>query len=349
MGRHFRRIAVLTLVGLSFGPVLARADLFGVGGSPATQSFPTLLRFSPQGQALGPFPAVNPPKSEEFNSLTRGPDGNLYFLGNVLGGGSILKATTTGAGSVTSLYQVSGGLENWNLVAPLGIGFDSAGRLYVTSNTLQLGPGAPTGTTKVYRYDGPNTLTPVYSPPSTSQLLADVEFDAADAMYVGINGVGIRKIDSGGVMQFTIATTSVRDFKFGPDGKLYVASGPAGVLRYDPSNGAALGALVAPGTGGLMDATYMTFGDDGTLYVNDRTAGVILKYDPLTGAPRGVFTAYPSAPGSFEGPYSIAFVNVPEPGGALLAGAAAAAAATFVSGRRGRRSRRVPRGRPAAG
>jgi hypothetical protein len=330
---------------LTCGPVAARGDLFAVGGTPATQGYPSLLRYSDAGQALGVFPAVNPPQSEEFGGLTRGPDGALYFYGNILGGGSIVKVTTAGAGSASSVYSVSGGPDNWKLTTPLGLAFDSAGTLYVTSNTVPSGPN-PANTTRVYRVDGPNMLAPVYyGTPVTgpSAFLGDVEFDGTGAMYVGIYGVGIRKLESVEV-KYTIAGAAARDFKFGPDGKLYVASGAAGVLRYDPSNGSPLGAFVGPGAGGLTDASYLAFGDDGTLYVNDRSATQILKYDALTGASGGTFLDYDPVHASYEGPSSIAYVSVPEPGGIVVCVALVA-----ISGRRARRSRRVRWGRRGGG
>jgi hypothetical protein len=324
---------ILLVLSVSSVAVSARADLFGVGPTVQT-TFATLQRYSPQGGYLGTVPAANPPLSEAFNSLTRGPDGHLYFLGNVLGGGSIHKVTLAGAGSATEIYSASA--PPWVLNAPGGIGFDPAGRLYVGSNNFRpTGPGTTPDPTRVYRHDGGQTLTPVYTLPSTARI-RDVEFDAAGQMYVGIADVGIRKLDPDDLsVAYTIATTSFNEFKFGPDGDLYVASGTAGVLRYDPDTGAALGAFVAPGAGGLVDATHMTFGDDGTLYVNDRTATAVLKYDAQSGAFQGTFLDYGPGTQVPASPQSIAYAVVPEPGAAVALVLSAAAAT-----RRRRRRRR---------
>jgi hypothetical protein len=323
------RAVVAMAVGL--GSVVARADLFAAGRS----EFATLMRFS-AGQLL---PRLAQPISEGFGAMTRGPDGDLYFGSMVLGDGAIHKLSIADLRSVTTLYQAWGRGDGMppKLTNPSGIGFDSAGRLYVTSNDYNSWPGVP-DTTKVYRYDGPDALTPVFTPPPSMEFdpLGDLEFDAADAMYVGIRGAGIRKINSLGGVEYTIPTASVEDFKFGPDGKLYVASKAAGVLRYDPSNGAALGAFVPPGPGGLKEASYITFGDDGLLYVNDRTATAIFTFDALTGWPRGTFTDYEVPPGSYDGPYSIAYADVPEPG---AGSGLACAAAVALAARRGRRGR----------
>lgn len=333
--RLFRGAGGLMLVAAA-GPA-ARADLFAAGRF----EFAALMQFSSEGKYLG-RPRGGQPLSEGLGAMTRGPDGDLYFVNMNLGDGGIYKLTAAGAGPFTTLYQAwgrGGGLPP-KLTNPAGLGFDFAGRLYVTSNGYNFGPGVP-DTTKVYRYDGPDVLTPVFSWPSATgqEQLWDVEFDSADAMYVGIRATGIRKVNALGGTELTIPTTSVRDFKFGPDGNLYVASEAAGVIRYDPSNGASLGAFVPPGAGGLTDASYITFGDDGLLYVNDRTASAILKFDALTGAPRGTFTDYDAPPGSYMGPWSIAYADVPEPGGVALWVTAAICVAAL------RRSRREEFGR----
>lgn len=69
------------------------------------------------------------------------------------------------------------------------------------------------------------------------------------------------------------------------------SQGTGSVLRYDGATGASEGALVAPGAGGLVTPTGITFGADGDLYVCGFPAGEILRYDGSTGAFLGVFAA----------------------------------------------------------
>jgi sugar lactone lactonase YvrE len=88
---------------------------------------------------------------------------------------------------------------------------------------------------------------------------------------------------------------SARDLAFAPDGSLCVVSeGTDAVLRYDPATGAYLGALVAPGAGGLDAPRGLTF-RGGSAYVTsvggDTAApgkDSVLRFDAATGAPAGV-------------------------------------------------------------
>jgi hypothetical protein len=304
----------------------ASADVFANGSDPTVHGgFPTLLRFTQSGQYMGAFPPGNPPFSEEFNSLTRGPDGGLYFLGNILGTGTVLRADPTGAGPVTIIYG-SGGASS-PLTIPYGIALRPGGTLFVGS--WRFGNPAP-GPTSVYRVDGPGTLTPWLTFPGIPQL-GDIEWDpSGNNLYVGMPGDGIQRYTNGGTQHdTTIAVRSVSDFEFGPDGNLYVAAATR-ILKYDPTTGEELGTFVAPGSGGLMTIDDMTFGADGLLYVNSRDAGRVFQYDGHTGVFRGVFTTY--NPGSTARPLFIA--QVPEPDTVALA----ALATLTLAWRKARRS-----------
>lgn len=76
----------------------------------------------------------------------------------------------------------------------------------------------------------------------------------------------------------------------GPDGNLYSiwyddASGTPRIVRFATGEPAT---FVAHGTGGMTAPTWMVFGRDGNLYVNDAQLGV-LRFNGSTGAALGVF------------------------------------------------------------
>jgi streptogramin lyase len=292
-----------------------------------------LVRYSASGEYLGQFPTTSQYGSEEYNSLTRGPDGNLYVLGNIIGQGYVQRVEMTKRAWET-VYINQGQPETRQLTAPSGIAFDPSGQLYVGSNAF-----AGFGQTAVYRVDPPG-LAPVLSYAQTDHL-GDIEFDVAGNLFVGISGEGIRRYALANGAAFTIPTSSTYDFNFGPDGMLYVATHSAGVQKFDPSTGASLGTFVAAGSQGLGDVSDLVFGDDGILYVDDRGTGRILKYDAITGAPAGVFSDYST---SGQPVYSIAYA-VPEP---TVAGVLMAGLGWGVAGNRLRRKRSVASGHVSA-
>ena len=82
----------------------------------------------------------------------------------------------------------------------------------------------------------------------------------------------------------------------GPDGNLYVAgiaspSHEALVARFDTQTHQYIDTFVAPGSGGLDEATDLTFGPDGNLYVASAYTSTVLRYDGQTGAFLNVFAS----------------------------------------------------------
>ncbi len=78
----------------------------------------------------------------------------------------------------------------------------------------------------------------------------------------------------------------------GPDGNLYVIwqDYPAETTRIIRVDRAAPTTFVASGSGGMTTPTWMVFGPDGNLYVNDAQAG-ILRFNGVNGAAMGVVVA----------------------------------------------------------
>jgi hypothetical protein len=105
----------------------------------------------------------------------------------------------------------------------------------------------------------------------------------------------------------------------GPDGNLYVSihyvSSPnesGAVYRYDAVTGSPLPApgksgaeFVSPGSGGLTLARDMAFGPDGDLYALSEGTDSVLRFDPTTGAYKGVFVA--SGSGGLDAPRDFLF------------------------------------------
>jgi len=104
---------------------------------------------------------------------------------------------------------------------------------------------------------------------------------------------------------------------FGPDRNLYVTSFVAEpsntrvgkVLRYDGTTGALIDVFVAPGSGGLIRPTGLTFGPDCSLYVAGGTSktegGQVLRYQGGTGG--FVDTFVPMGSGGLLNARSLAF------------------------------------------
>jgi hypothetical protein len=94
-----------------------------------------------------------------------------------------------------------------------------------------------------------------------------------------------------------------RDFAFGPDGNLYVASRFTDqVLEYDGKTGAYLGAAVPAGanpsgTNPLHAPWALTFGPDGNLYVAGNLSNNVLRYNLTTGA---IDEFIPSSAGAYR-------------------------------------------------
>jgi hypothetical protein len=69
------------------------------------------------------------------------------------------------------------------------------------------------------------------------------------------------------------------------------------VLRFDDETGAFIDAFVPSGSGGLGNPDQLAFGPDGNLYVSDRFAAAIRRYNGTTGA----FIDTPLSDGRLEG------------------------------------------------
>lgn len=79
---------------------------------------------------------------------------------------------------------------------------------------------------------------------------------------------------------------------------LIVSRGTSGVDRYSDS-GVFLGVLIAPGTGGLVDAQGVAVGPNGDFFVGDFSGSNILRYSS-TGAFIGVFSNSPAVDTPFD-------------------------------------------------
>jgi len=79
---------------------------------------------------------------------------------------------------------------------------------------------------------------------------------------------------------------------FGPDGKLYVATGSR-VERRDPSTGALLGMLESVPAPFRRVFTALTFGPDASLYASDSFGSQVLRFNAVTGVFLNEFATVP--------------------------------------------------------
>ncbi len=137
------------------------------------------------------------------------------------------------------------------------------------------------------------------------------EWDATGAL--------VRTLDAGGAAGLSTAAGAA----FGPDGKLYVASGGNNkIVRYDVTTGSYVDTFISGGN--LSAPRGISFGQDFTgdgiadLYVASSGNNKILQYDGVTGAYYGTFATTSMSPAGLA--YAGAAAPVPEPG--TLAGIA---------------------------
>jgi hypothetical protein len=320
------RLAIACLIFAASGPA-TRADIFAIRTRIAGAN--DLVRFSPTGQFLGQFPQPTA-FAGGLTNLTRGPDGNPYLLFNGDFDLSFIERSNLANGGAFEDVGPPGVMSG----SSYGIAFDPRGHLFVNKwYTL-----APAGGTAVFEVN--STTTTIISRATDAAYVGNIAFDATGNLYVAVGGVGIRKYapGRGGAVMLTMPVDFVprsgEPFAFGPDGMLYAGTRSAGIERFDPATGNSLGTFVPAGAQGVTDPISFVFGDDGTLYVNDRTAQRILKFDAATGAPTGLFADYS---GSGQPIFTIAYaVPLPEP---ATVGLLAVAMVAWTTSRRRRGSR----------
>jgi hypothetical protein len=275
----------------------AQADLYAIEGG----TRPFLRRYSSTGQRLGLVTS-----SESLSSLCVGPDAHLYVLSNVLGYGDIRRIDPAMGGAESLLFPPATDPAMTGLSIPLGIAFDNSNRLYVGSNGL----GGAFGATSVKRYDAANRRLDPVIPFSKGEYIAPRRFEPDGSLLVAVDSV-VRRYDPATGADLGVVVPTPVFGPTGPDGALYAADGQGGVSRYQP-DGTLLGPFIAPGTGGLVDVTDLTFGGDGYLYVASQKASAVLRYRADSGAFVDKFIDYSSDPDGAV--WEIEAITVPEPG-----------------------------------
>jgi hypothetical protein len=263
----------------------ARADIYALNG---TIGFgPKMARFDNNGRHVQTvFAGV-----ESVDGLAVTPDGYVYVTGNGLGSGVLDRAPV---GGPFNWEAASPPLFKTPYNAPGGLEAGPDGSVYATSTAFY-----SDGVSGVFRYNPADgsflpvvTLTDSNPGPGQVNFNRDVALAPGGDLYL-LRDAGVERYNAstGQLVGLVIPRTNLNgtvEIDFGPDGNLYVPS-PQGVDRFDPQTGALIDHFIPNGAGGLDGASTISFGGDGLLYVNDRGARGVLRYDAATGAFRDVF------------------------------------------------------------
>ena len=271
-------LVVLNALWIS-GALPARADWLALSGDQLN-----IWRLDDRtGATINNFASLDSNSSSKvwFDSMTLGPDGNVYAAESIYGDaphGQILRYAPNGSG--LGSFNV-GAATNGDLIQSGALAFGPDGNIYI------FGYGTTNSVPGILRYDGTNGvfLGMFVANPNASHLA----FGKDGNLYVNDSSRGIVRYDgSTGAYVDTfvpLGTGGLPDaanFIFGPDGNLYVCSSVSNaVARFDGNTGQFIDYFVASGSGGLNSPNALAFGPDGNLHVS---GGQILRYDGHTGA-----------------------------------------------------------------
>jgi len=115
-----------------------------------------------------------------------------------------------------------------------------------------------------------------------------IRFRNDDMFLLGNDTRNLLVVDSQGQVGADIGRRVIRyahDFRFGPDGLVYIATSwdphRAGMIQvWDADTGTLLGSFGSADE--LDEATGLTFGPDGLLYVSDVIGNRVVRFDPTT-------------------------------------------------------------------
>ncbi len=178
------------------------------------------------------------------------------------------------------------------------------GHVYLTSQTVVQRMDLATGRTIDNVADGRLEAVGVF---------VDLLFDGnGDLLLLDNNASDIRRYAASdgsflGTFSNLGAMTLPKYMEYGPDGHIYVVGvGSLGntVQKFDAVSGAALGAFVDPGDGGLSAGQGLVF-HGGHLYVSNVPANNVLRFDAVTGDFVDEFVA--AGAGGLNNPHSLRF------------------------------------------
>lgn len=312
MRHHSKSGFLLTVVAvLSLTTLKAEAALLVAGYANGS-----VLRYDEvTGDFIDTFIPAGSGGLEAPSSLAFGPDGNLYV--SDYDNASVLRYNgRTGDFIDVFVPPGSGGIARLETLA-----FGPDNNLYVTGLD---GSG-------VLRYDGKTGAfidAVVASVPSTGVKLSSPNFTFGPDNDLYISSV----LPTSGVLHYDDETGTTETFippgispavpgglTFGLDNNLYVNdfSPNASIRRYDDQTGAFIDDFVTADSGGLNQASRLTFRPDNKLYVTSLGNDSVLRYDAQTGAFIDAFV--PSGSGGLDEPIGLAFspTAVPEPTSSL--------------------------------
>jgi sugar lactone lactonase YvrE len=279
----------------------ARADLFATGHT-------TIYQYSDTGAYKRSIAG-----SEEWVSVTVGPDAHVYAASNILGWGSIIRIDPV-TGQFTEVVPFDPSYSA-KYTIPFGLAFDPDGSLFAGSNRAF--PNF--GTTGILRVNSTNGEMELFaSPADPDQRITDIAFGPDRNLYVAVAQEGIVRVNGMTGQTMDLLNTSWGSFSFdyfgsrmafGPDGKLYLSDSAMRIHRMDPADPDAHELFIAAATGGVHSVNGMTFGADGNLYVASGETRQILRFDGTTGTFIDVFTS----DARDIRPYRWDIAHIPEP------------------------------------